>query len=183
MVVNVAEPLIKVPLPRLVAPSLNETVPVGVPAPGALAETVAVKVTDWPKTDGLADDVTTVVVASLFTVCVNDGEALPVKLPSPRYDALMAVVPTGSELIGGLIAVPPANATGAPRLAAPAKNCTLPVGLPAPGGIAFTVAVNVTAWPNTEGLVEDAVTTVEVSALPTVRLSVPVEPLKFVPPE
>jgi len=36
-----------------VVPSKKETVPVGVPAPGALGVTVAVKVTDWPKTDGL----------------------------------------------------------------------------------------------------------------------------------
>ena len=35
-------------MPRVVDPSLNVTVPVGVPAPGAVTVTVAVKVTDWP---------------------------------------------------------------------------------------------------------------------------------------
>ena len=44
-------------MPSVVVPSLNVTVPVGVPAPGALTVTVAVNVTDWPKTDGLADEV------------------------------------------------------------------------------------------------------------------------------
>src|ERR1700687_5638017 len=39
-------------------PSWNVTVPVGV---GPTPVTAAVKVTDWPKTDGLADDVSVVV--------------------------------------------------------------------------------------------------------------------------
>ena len=57
----------------------------------------------------------------------------------------MALVPTGSELIAELVAVPPLNATGLPRVRAPAKNWTLPVGVPAPGGITLTLAVKVTA--------------------------------------
>ena len=44
-------------MPSVVAPSLKVTVPVGVPAPGA-CDTVAVKVTDWPKADGLAEEAT-----------------------------------------------------------------------------------------------------------------------------
>lgn len=46
----------------MVEPSLNVTVPAGVPRPGELATTVAVSVTDWPKTEGLAEEVTVVVV-------------------------------------------------------------------------------------------------------------------------
>jgi hypothetical protein len=54
----VATPELRVTgLPRLVAPSLNWTVPVA-----ALGETVAVNVTDWPNTEGLADELTVVVV-------------------------------------------------------------------------------------------------------------------------
>ena len=82
-VVTLAEPLLSVPVPSAVAPSLKVTVPPGVPAPGLFADTVAVKVTDWPKSDGLADETTAVVVASLFTVCVNEAETLPVKFASP----------------------------------------------------------------------------------------------------
>ncbi len=82
-VVRLALPLLKVTLPSELEPSLKVTVPVGVPLPGAPAETVAVKVTDWPKTDGFADDVTEVPVASLVTVSVRIDDTMPVKLPSP----------------------------------------------------------------------------------------------------
>jgi len=44
---------LRVPEPITVAPSLNVTVPLGVPLPGAAAITVAVNVTACPKTDGL----------------------------------------------------------------------------------------------------------------------------------
>src|SRR5919197_1571937 len=67
----------------LVAPSLNVTVPVGVPAPGAAALTVAVKVLPWQKTDGLAEDDTAVVVAAWLTVWVSADEVLPVKVVLP----------------------------------------------------------------------------------------------------
>ncbi len=43
-----ATPETNVPVPRTVVPSLNVTVPVGRPAPGVVAATVAVKVRDWP---------------------------------------------------------------------------------------------------------------------------------------
>ena len=56
-----------VPLPMMVAPSRKLTDPVGVPAPGLTTATVAVKITDCPKTDGLTDDVRLVVVLALLT--------------------------------------------------------------------------------------------------------------------
>lgn len=55
-------------MPIGLPPSRNVTVPVGVPDPGATGETVAVNVTDCPKTDGFTDEVTVVVVPSLLTV-------------------------------------------------------------------------------------------------------------------
>ena len=70
------------PVPSVVAPSLNVTVPLGVPAPGDAALTVAVKVTDWPNTDGLNEDASVVVVSALVTVCVRTDEVLLVKLTS-----------------------------------------------------------------------------------------------------
>jgi hypothetical protein len=57
-----------VPLPITVAPSRKLTIPAGVPAPGLTTATVAVKVTDCPKTDELMDDVRLVVVPALLTV-------------------------------------------------------------------------------------------------------------------
>src|SRR5213080_3148985 len=51
------------------APSTkNDTVPVGPPAPGATGATVAVKVTGWPKVEGLGEDPTVVVVSALPTI-------------------------------------------------------------------------------------------------------------------
>ena len=82
-VANVATPPASVPVPSVVAPSLNVTVPVGVPDAGDAAATVAVKVTDWPNTLGLAEDPSDVVVAPWFTVCVRPDEVDPVKLVSP----------------------------------------------------------------------------------------------------
>ena len=84
-VVNVAWPELRVLVATGIPPSLKMTVPVGVPEPGAAALAVAVKVTVWPDTDGLAEEVTAVVVLALLTVWVN-GEAvllLALKLPSP----------------------------------------------------------------------------------------------------
>ena len=67
-VVNVAFPdVMGTVAARVTAPSVKVTLPVGVPAPGATAVTVAVKVTTWPETDGLAVEVTVVVLEALLT--------------------------------------------------------------------------------------------------------------------
>src|SRR5262249_57923936 len=59
-VVRVAPPPLSVPVPMGEPPSRKVTVPVGVPVPGATGATVALKVTRWPKTEGLAEEVTVV---------------------------------------------------------------------------------------------------------------------------
>ncbi len=83
-VASVATPLrFTLPVPSVVAPSKNVTVPEGVPAPGALTDTVAVKVTLWPKTDGLGADVTLVVVSALLTTWFTVLDVLPLKFVSP----------------------------------------------------------------------------------------------------
>ena len=74
--------LFRVPVSRVLRPSLKVTVPVGVPPPALFAVTVAVKVTDCPDTDGLAEELTNVVVL-YFTVWVTLDDVLPVKLASP----------------------------------------------------------------------------------------------------
>ena len=84
LVANVAVPVpSSVPLPIFVAPSMKSTVPVGVPAPGETGATVAVNVTDWPKTLGLVSEVSAVVVSAWFTVCETAVEVLVAKLVSP----------------------------------------------------------------------------------------------------
>ena len=72
----------RVPVPSVVVPSRNVTVPVGVPDPGDTAVTVAVKVIDCPKTEGLAEVLTAVDVPALFTVWFR-APVLPPKLLSP----------------------------------------------------------------------------------------------------
>lgn len=76
-VVYVAWPELSDALRRVLLPSLKVTVPTGVAVPGALTLTVAVKVTDCLRADGLREDFTLEVVLSLFTVWVRTGEVLP----------------------------------------------------------------------------------------------------------
>lgn len=75
-VVAVATPPANVDVPKAVAPLLNVTVPV---TPDAR---VAVKVTDWPALEGLADEVRLMAVATLLTVCVMVAVA-ELLFPSP----------------------------------------------------------------------------------------------------
>jgi len=70
-------------VPSVVDPSLNVTVPVGLPLPGEVTDTVAVNVTDCPKLDGLALEETLVVVLDWLTVCVIADDVLEAKLVTP----------------------------------------------------------------------------------------------------
>src|SRR2546427_567610 len=63
--------LSRVPVPRVLEPSLKVSVPVGVPAPGLFAVTVAVKVTGCPNTDGWTEEVSPVVVPGSVVVVVD----------------------------------------------------------------------------------------------------------------
>ena len=76
-------------LPITVAPSRKLTVLVGVPAPGAVTVTVAVKVTLWPKTDGFVPEVSTVLVEALLTTWLTAALVLVAKLASPTYAAVI----------------------------------------------------------------------------------------------
>lgn len=67
-VAKVATPLAMVPVPRVVEPSRNVTVPV------APVVTVAVNVTDWLMLDGFTDEVSVTVEAVLLTVWVSGAE-------------------------------------------------------------------------------------------------------------
>ena len=68
---------------NVVGPSLNTTLPVGVPAPGAAADTDAVIVTGWPNTDGDPDDATLVTVAALPTTWESNGDVLAMNPTAP----------------------------------------------------------------------------------------------------
>jgi hypothetical protein len=129
-----------------VPPSENVTVPVGVPAAGAVAVTIAVYITVCPDTDGSTDDVTIVVVAPWLTVSLRIGDVEPVKLESPLYIAVIGCAPTVANEAAHT-AVPQADTACAaqPVIVTPlSSNITLPVGVPVPGANTLTDAVMVT---------------------------------------
>lgn len=144
-VVNVATPL---PLTadelRVVAPSLNVTVPVA-GAPPVVAVTVAVKVTEPLYVEGLLFEARTVVVEA-STVWVATAETAGLLFASPAYDAVKLFAPAGRLEVFSVAETPEM----APEpMAPPFENDTLPVGV----GEAFdSVAVSVTDCPSPEGL-------------------------------
>jgi hypothetical protein len=108
---------------------------------------VAVKVTLWPNTEGLVEEATLVLDVALLTVCVS-VPVDEVKLVSPEYAPLRLCEPTASvELVH--VPVPLARVTV--QTAAPPFEVsvivTVPLGVPAPGDTAATVAVKVTVCP------------------------------------
>ena len=152
---SVACPALSVPVPMVVVPSRNATVPVGVELP----LTVAVKVTVWPAVDGFTDEITTVLVGTPFTVCVNAAETLLAKVASPEYVAVIECEPALNVLES--VAWPPALSVLVPIVVPPSRNATEPVGVP--GELLLTVAVKATDCPAMEGFM-DEVTTVVVAA-------------------
>src|SRR5437762_14271238 len=90
-VAQLARPWLRERLLQLVMavpPSWKVTFPAGVPAPGLLAVTVAVKVTDCLNTDGLAEELTGVVVP-YFVVGVVLGDVVVVVFVAAPLDAVV----------------------------------------------------------------------------------------------
>jgi hypothetical protein len=170
-VMNVAAPPAPtVPVPKVVAPSKNVTVPVIVPAVAEL--TVAVNVTLAPVVDGLRDDAMAAVVDAFvpaFTVCVSAGEVLAAKFVLPPYCAVMECDPCVSAEVEN-VAFPPAPTAPAPRDVAPSRNVAVPVIVPAV--VDETVAVNVTLAPVVDGLSDDATAVVVDAVVPALTVCV-----------
>lgn len=151
-VVKVAAPLeFSVAVPIDVLPSRKVTVPVGIPAVGLA--TVALKVTGWPATQGLNDEVSVTVVGMLLTTSVNAADVLEPKFVSPLYCAVIEWMPMASEDVVK-VATPLELSATVPIDALPSRKVTAPVGVPL--AVLVSVAVNVTDWPTTEGLSEEA---------------------------
>ena len=68
---------------RVVELSVKLTVPVGVPEPGEVALTVAVKVTTWFRAEAFGEELTTTVLEALLIVSPKPIELLPEKFVSP----------------------------------------------------------------------------------------------------
>jgi len=138
VVLNVATPLpfTATADARVVAPSVNLTVPVGTPEPEV---TVAVNVTDWPKVDGFGADVTPVLVA-IRTICA----VVPLLFCqpfAPVNEAVIVWLPDARAVVLKLAIPLPFTATLDAKVVAPSVKFTEPVGTPPPEVI---VAVNVT---------------------------------------
>jgi len=158
---------------------MNVTVPLGVLAPDATVLTLAVKVTDCPGTDGLAEELMLVEVLPLLTVCARAADDPGLKLPSPPYCAVMECEPTDRapvlKVAWPLLRVP------VPRMVVPSEKVTAPVGVPPVDGL--TAAVKVTDCPETEGFAEE-LTVVETLPLPLVveaTVTVCVRPVDVLP--
>lgn len=162
-----AAPPLREAVPRLAPPSENETVPVGVPAPGATAETVAVSVTTCPYGEDGALEETTTDEAALATDWLSAGDVLVAKLASPPYVALIEWPPTASADVVN-VATPP-EIVAVPSVVEPSEKVTVPVGDPVADEVKETLAEKVTGCPKTDGL-EFAVTTVVVGTRATTRL-------------
>jgi hypothetical protein len=77
-VLYVAFPTLSATVPRAVFPSMKVTDPVA-----ASGSPPAVKVTDDPYVDGLADEASVTLVFCSLTVCVNADDVLPLSFVSP----------------------------------------------------------------------------------------------------
>ena len=150
---------------------MNVTAPDGVPAPGAIPATAAVNVTDCPKTDGLRDDVTVVMVSARLTACDRVEDVLAVKFESPAYVAVIACAPTASDAAVN-VAVP-ALSVAVPSVVAPSLNVTSPVGIPEPGAVTATAAVNVTDWPSVDVFRPDAMLVVVLACVTAWEIGAP----------
>lgn len=90
-----------------------------------------------------------------MTTCNNADDVLPLKFGSPAKTAVIECVATDNDEVL-IVAWPETLSVPVPSVVEPSLKVTLPVGVPAPGDVTVTVAVNVTDWPNTEGFADEA---------------------------
>ena len=83
-------------------------------------------------------------------------------------------MPTVSPEVVNVATPLPFKDIGVPRLVPLSLNCTVPVGVPVPD---VTVAVNVTAWPKSDGLTEVLTVVTVIASTVAVLLAVAKFPL------
>lgn len=98
-VAKIAWLFVIVPVPNTAEPSLNVTVPVGVPLPGGLVFTVAVKVMLCPNTDGFAEDITEVDVSDVVCVLPVPLRGMEVGTPLKLFE-IVSVPVLGPAAVG-----------------------------------------------------------------------------------
>src|SRR5689334_23370507 len=148
-----------------VSPTVSRTAPLfrkvtePVGAPEDTGVTVATNVTNCPSFEGLGDDRSVVVVASLFTVWTTMEEVLLPCPASPLYFAVKLCGPTLNEF-NEKVAMPLSGACKGTltNSSVPSSKATKPVGAtPFP---LVTVAVKVIFWPAVEGFDDEVSATV-----------------------
>src|SRR5208337_4982991 len=117
-----------------------------------LEVTTAVKVTACPYVDGLGEDESAVVVATLLTTCFTAFDVLAAHWISPPHTTLIALAPARNVEVVKL-AEPPLN-DPVPSTVVPSLNVTVSPSGGAPE-LEVTTAVKVTACPYVDGLGED----------------------------
>jgi hypothetical protein len=127
------------------ATSTNCTLPVGVPVPGATADTLAVSV-NWPETTAIE---TALLDIDRETVTVN-ALLVMLQVASPLYRAVMVCVPAASEFRLRVAIPEDSGAVPSDVPEASSTQVTWPVGAWNPAGtVAPTLAVRTTGWPKT----------------------------------
>jgi len=110
----------------------------------------------------------------VFTVCDTAADALPLKFPSPAYDAINDMAPT----VAGVTVHCPV-ATGAVQAATPlALTVTAPLGVPAAGATGSTIHVTTYGCPAAVGVARAEALAIAMVVLPgfTVWDTAPDEP-------
>lgn len=79
---------------------------------------------------------------------------LPRKLVSPLYWAVIEKLPEWVKVAEN-VAVPVGDSGLVPIVTVPLRKVTVPVGVPAPGAVTVTVAVNVTLCPTVDGFCDE----------------------------
>lgn len=134
-VANVATPLLSVLVAIATPPSLNVTVPVGVPA---VAVVVAVKVTVSPYVDGFNDEVRVMVIFALFTENVCAFEVPP---PGVGLNTVINAVSVAVSIsLGGNVACTEVADTNVVVLFDPFRRTTDCVLKPVPTTVRVVVA-------------------------------------------
>jgi hypothetical protein len=126
--VTLACPFVNVPVPRLVEPSRNVTIPV------APVVTVAVNVTAWSEVEGFNEDESPTVGVPLLTVTTVAGEVAGLLFTSPGVLAVIGSEPTGSVVT--VIVATPLTIGAVPITVPPSVNVT---GPDTPGGTASVI--------------------------------------------
>jgi hypothetical protein len=124
------------------------TVPVGVPP---VEVTVAVNVTDCPRSARFRLEVRAVAVGALFTVCCTAEEALVAWVESPPYVAVIACTPTLSAEVGSVVCPTPFSVP-VPIVIPASLKVMFPVATVKP---LVTVAPNVTRSSKKDGFFVD----------------------------